>query len=240
MARGRFLDKSAINNYRLNSLPMEADFLFWRMTILADAEGRLQGKSKLINKMAWPLRDFSDRYIEKWLKLLEDAKDDETGLGLIERYEVSGHEFIWLPGFETHQKGMRKDREAPFYRKVNNSKIPPPPTDLMEKTRQMVVESRGQEEEKTKAEIKTDDRKVAGMIKYYEDELGRVLTPTDYEKLVDFADNYQDGWFKKAVDEAKKNDARSPLRYIEKVMENWQEKGKPTEIGEKNQGIKTI
>jgi len=233
MARGRFISKSAITNYRLNDLPLEADFMFWRMTISADPNGCLQGKAKLVNKMVWPLRDYTDRQVENWLQLLEDAKDDETGLGLIERYEVKEHEFIWLPGFEKHQVNLRKEREA-------KASIPPPPPDLMERARQRVVEARGKEGEKTNDEIKADDLKVAGMIKYYEDQLGRMLSPTDLGRLADFADNYPDGWFEKAVDEAKNNEARSPMRYIEKVMESWREKEPPVEASGDNQGIEVV
>jgi len=91
------------------------------------------------------------------------------------------------------------------------------------KIRKHIVEHKA--EDKTPAEIKTDDLKVAGMIKYYQDQLGRMLTPHDYNNLVDYADNYLDGWFEKAVDEAIKNNARTPMRYIEKIMENWREEG---------------
>jgi len=70
-----------------------------------------------------------------------------------------------------------------------------------------------------------DDLKVAVMIKYFEQEAKRMLTPNDLKQLVDFADHYPDGWFEKAVDEAVKNTARSPIRYIEKIMETWKTEG---------------
>ena len=70
-----------------------------------------------------------------------------------------------------------------------------------------------------------DDLKVAGMIKYFEDEAKRMLTPNDFKSIVDFADNYPDGWFEKAVDEAVSNNAKAPIRYIEKILESWKEEG---------------
>ncbi len=82
----------------------------------------------------------------------------------------------------------------------------------------------------------TDDLKVAGMIRYYEDELGRMPTPPDLENMVDYADNYPDGWFEKAVDEVKNSPKtiRSPMSYIEKVMESWKVEGvNPLETGRK-------
>ena len=73
--------------------------------------------------------------------------------------------------------------------------------------------------------IDPDDLKVAGMIKYYEENAGRMLTPNDLMHLNDFADTYKDGWFEKAVDEAVKNKARAPIRYIETIMESWKVEG---------------
>ena len=84
--------------------------------------------------------------------------------------------------------------------------------------------------------------KVAGMISYYEDELGKTLTPTDYEKLKDFADQYPDGWFEKAVDEVKSSPKaiRSPVSYIGTIMERRLKEEQPPETSGDNQGIKTI
>ena len=72
-----------------------------------------------------------------------------------------------------------------------------------------------------------DDLKVADMIKLYEDEIGRTLTPADLERLKDFADTYPDGWFEKAVAEVKnsKETIKSPMKYIDKVMETWKTEG---------------
>ncbi len=86
----------------------------------------------------------------------------------------------------------------------------------------------------------TDDLKVPGMIKYYEDELGRTLTPTDLEKLKDFADTYPDGWFEKAVNEAKEKKPRAPMKYIEQILVTWQEQEQPAETSANNQGIENI
>ena len=86
----------------------------------------------------------------------------------------------------------------------------------------------------------TDGTKLSNMIKYYEDELGKTLTPIDYEKVKDFADNYPGGWFEKAVDEAKKNKPKAPMSYIGKILETWREKDEPPEASSDNQGIEVI
>ncbi len=232
MPRGRFISRSFYDNYRLNSMPIEIHHLFGGIDVVcADVEGRCKGETKWINNQVFSLRHYSERKVEGWLNKLWEAKDDETGLGLIERYTVNGRPYIWIPGFEKHQKGRAKWKEA-------ESNIPPPPGNLMAKVRKHIVEPKAAD--KTQEESKTDDLKVAGMIKYYEEELGRTLTPTDYERLKDFADNYPDGWFEKAVDEAKNNNAKSPMRYIEKILESWKEKEEPVVASADNQGFKVL
>ncbi len=65
------------------------------------------------------------------------------------------------------------------------------------------------------------------MIKYYEEQLGKTLTPPQLEKLKDFAATYPEGFFEKAVDEVKnsKEPIRSPMPYIERIMENRKTEG---------------
>ena len=75
--------------------------------------------------------------------------------------------------------------------------------------------------------------KIAGMIKCYEEEIGKPLSTMDYEKLKDFADTYPDDYFEQAVGEAKKNKAKAPMSYIESIMESWLKDGKVT-IGKAN------
>lgn len=91
-----------------------------------------------------------------------------------------------------------------------------------------------------KVVIDTDDFKVAAMIDYYEKNMGRTLSNMDLDKIKDFADHYPDGSFEKAVDEAKSKQVRSPMRYIESILEAWQKKEQPVEASTDNQGIRVI
>lgn len=230
MPRGRFISRSFYDNYRLNTLSVECHHLFGGINVVcADREGRCKGQAKWINNQVFPLRNYTDKQVDGWLDELCEAKDDETGLGLIERYSVNSRSYIWIPGFDKHQKGRSKWKEA-------ESEIPPPAAELMDKVRQGIVESRGEDEEKMKAEIKTDDLKVQGMIKSFEEQAGRILTPTDLKQLVDFADTYSEGWFEKALAEY----PGKPLSYLGKVMEGRLEKEQPVESSPDNQGIESI
>jgi DnaD/phage-associated family protein len=92
-----------------------------------------------------------------------------------------------------------------------------------------------------KIKVETDDLKVAAMIDYYEQNLGRTLSNNDLDNLKSFADTYPDGWFERAVDEAKNGkNVRSPMRYIEKILEEWTKAEQPVKESRDNQGFKVI
>ncbi|GAG12611.1 unnamed protein product, partial [marine sediment metagenome] len=56
----------------------------------------------------------------------------------------------------------------------------------------------------------------------------------------DIVDNYSDDEYKKAADEAKSHNARSPIKYIEACLENWKREGeaKPSTTGDGMEGFK--
>ncbi|KKM99038.1 hypothetical protein LCGC14_1151760, partial [marine sediment metagenome] len=87
--------------------------------------------------------------------------------------------------------------------------------------------ARGKEAEKPRSEIKTDDIKVASMVAYYEKATGRALGHMDGVRVVEFADEYEHGWFEKAVDEvvASPEPINAPMPYIGKCLENWKAAG---------------
>jgi len=79
------------------------------------------------------------------------------------------------------------------------------------------------------SEVKTSkvESDIASMIELYEQKTGRTLTPNDLEQLKDIADNYSSEDFEKAVDQAAKNKAKAPMRYIAKTLENWKQEKQP-------------
>lgn len=231
MARGRIIPRSMSHNDRLEAMSIECVDFFKRLIVETDIDGRLWGKAKALREEVYSLRDnITSRRIEAWLNILWKSKDKETGLGLIERYNVGGRECIWLPGHDSHQS-LRKDRAAA-------SEIPDPPPELMAKARKNLVAAKGKEAEKPKAEIKTDDIKVASMVRYYEEATGRILGTSDLQRVIEFADEYEDGWFEKAVDEvvASPEPINAPMPYIGKCLENWKVAGGVTK-GRKKQSV---
>jgi len=234
MPERRTISRNISTNYRIAELPDSAQKLFTWMILWADVEGRLPGEPKLLKKIVSPLSDYADEDVDKWLDMMQDQKDDETNLGLVERYELNGHKYIWMPGFEKHQAGRMRNkdgsiREAP-------SHIPPPPKEIMDRAKEKIIETIARGKEQSVGKTETDDIKVAYMIKLYEDQVGIMLTPNQLQTIVEFADTYPDGWFEKALEEAVNNKAQSPVRYIEKIMENWRVEGGNPLDGRKRKG----
>ncbi|HUV46162.1 MAG TPA: hypothetical protein VMW45_03735 [Dehalococcoidia bacterium] len=131
MPRGRFLDRDLSTNRQYWSLPSDTRN-FWDLLILwLDAEGRMDGDLKIIKGMVCPLADWSLVDIENMLQEIVRLKRT-NGLGWIERYNVNGTACIWASGFEEHQKGLNKTREAKG--RFGYSNIPPPPKKLLSKT----------------------------------------------------------------------------------------------------------
>lgn len=214
MPRGRFINRKIVDDYRLNSVPVEAELLYLKMITHLDREGRLQAEPKLINKKFYALRDFTDEQVEEWLNALWNEK--KQGKGLIELYEVEGHKYLWMPGFWGEQttgwQNTTYFREAP-------SEIPPPGVKAQ-------PAKAPEPKEKQKPSLQVDeilDPKLAANVRYFQEKLGRIPSVPEFEQLKGMTD-YPDGWFEKAVDEAVSYNKRN-LRYIEKILERWQQEG---------------
>jgi len=200
---------------RIAALPYEphdAQKFFSWMFLKADCEGRMPADPNFLRNLVAPHCNYTSEEIGEWLDLMEAQKDDLTGRGLIERYEVSGHKYLWFPDWEKYQPEGYTRKEAP-------SNIPPPPE-----------RSKAKRSDVTHIEVKQSaaegilDQRLAAMAAYYEEHIGKLATPSDIEKLKDFYDTYPEGWFEKAIDEAVAHGARS-LRYVEKILERWQSEG---------------
>ena len=220
MARGRFISNKISVSGRVNDLPIPAALLYTWMITHLDVEGRMQGDARLIKQQVIPLKSYSSRVVEGWLKQMEESLDLETGFGLITRYEVAGRKYIWMAGFDSEQsnKGgsVWKGREHP-------SVLPPPPEKLLN-----LASAAGLINIPTERKAKTIDAGMnnptyAAIVNIYESNIG-ILTPALAGKLAEISDKYPDGWFEKAVNIACDNNVRR-LSYISKILERWGEQG---------------
>jgi len=204
------INKKAIDDERLNDVPVEAELLFWKMITCLDREGRLKANPRLIRNTFYSLRDYSVEQVEGWLQDLASQK--KNGKGLIELYQVEGRQYLWMPGFEGEQgeswRRHVKQREA-------ESEIPPPsgfkpaPEEMAKKP--------------TSKSGDIIDAKLAAIVKSYENDIG-MCTPAIYEQLKVIVDTYPEGWFEKAVKEACLHQKRS-LAYIEAILKRWEKEG---------------
>ncbi len=144
-------------------------------------------------------------------------------LGMIDK-ELYDKKIIWVQHFVDEHVALYARRRVPLPIR--------PGTDGLPLSAVPIAQISGDDRTiKELPEAEEDGLKVTSMISCYEDELGRVLTPMDLDKLKDFADTYPDGWFEKAVEEVKgsKEPIKAPMRYIEKCLLNWEKESQPDE-----------
>jgi hypothetical protein len=115
MARGRMISKSITKSKQVHDLPDDTCRLAFTWAIaLLDCEGRMEGDPALVRNLIFPRRtdvtvEQMEQYIQSWVNA-----------GLAVHYESGGDWWLFFPGFERHQVGLRREKEAP-------SRIPPPP-----------------------------------------------------------------------------------------------------------------
>jgi len=207
MPESRPIKRKTADDYRLSSVSIEAECLYYKMLPWLDREGRLKAEPKLVNKLYYPLRDYTNEQVEGWLAELHEQK--KNGYGLIQLYEVEGRQYLWYPGFLGEQsRSWRYDREAA-------SVIPPP--GVADKPEQPKQASPGYD----KSDIL--DAELASLMTYYESNIG-MLTPTLADRLKDDHTHYPAGWTEKAIDEAVVYNKRN-LKYIEAILKRWQAEG---------------
>ena len=107
----RVLKETICTCEKLEAVSDFAEILFYRLIVNCDDFGRLDGNVRVIRGKAFPLRGekLSIAAIEAALAELERVR-------LIETYRVKGKRYVWLCGWEKHQK--LKYRKAVYPWKV--------------------------------------------------------------------------------------------------------------------------
>lgn len=102
MARARQIKPGFFINPELVELPFETRLLFPGLWVLADRQGRLEDRPKLIKMQIFPA-DSVD--VDDLLTQLQRA-------GLIVRYEVDGNKYIEIINFEKHQNPHKDEKPS--------------------------------------------------------------------------------------------------------------------------------
>lgn len=104
----RMLKETICTCEKLESVCDFAEVLFYRLIVSCDDFGRYTGKARVIKGKLFPLRDMlSTDAVEAALAELESV-------GLIETYRVAGERYLWLCGWEKHQKLKYRRAEYPW------------------------------------------------------------------------------------------------------------------------------
>lgn len=103
-----------LNNKKINNVSWMAEAWFWRLVVLADDYGNLDGNIRVLSVNAAPKRDVDAALAEKLTAELVKVK-------LIRLYEVDGDRYINIIGFEERQpanKNGRRIQRVPMPNKV--------------------------------------------------------------------------------------------------------------------------
>ena len=208
MARARLVGNKISRSERVNSLPVPAALLYtWLITHL-DREGRFSGNPRIVKNSVFPLQNFTLATIDKWLNQMQDLKDDLTGFGLIERYEAGGNQYLWMPGFDGEQSPQGGNK---WKKNETPSDIPPPPgLPAPVPAGEPVAES----------DDDILDPVFKQMVAEYIANISDKIGPMTSQRLQAIEDEYPEGWFGKAMEEAVAHGKRN-LKYIEAILDRW-------------------
>lgn len=150
--------------------------------------------------------------IDDWLFLLSETNtpDEQKALDILELFATLGmidkelweKKIIWIQHFVDNVSDAYKRRMVDKPQRPSSQPEPQP----LPQTAPAI-----------------ENPKVAAMIEAYEQSRGRPATPNDLEKLNDFAEQYEQSWFERAM----KEHSTKNLSYIEKVLESWKLDGGP-------------
>ena len=120
MARGRMISKSITKSKQVHALEDDTSRLAFTWAIaLLDTNGVMHADPAIMRSEIFPRRD--DVTNVDMLRM----RDTWAEHGLVTVFEAEGDEWLHFPGFEKHQTGIRKDREAP-----SGNAEPPMPEDV--------------------------------------------------------------------------------------------------------------
>jgi len=228
MARGRFVSKAISLDEKVDALSDDtARLLFTWLIPHLDCEGRVFGDAQTVKSIVFPRRNISPQKVEKYLKEFETHE-------LICRYSVNGNQYLWMPNFEKHQPGLRKDKEA-------QSQIPPFTPELRRSedgNGLTQVKVKDKDKVQVKEEVKETplnpptgslfDPLIEKALKDYEDTIvlpGTLLSAEMKAELLQACQTFSPALVSKAIKEAVKQNQRT-WRYIRGILNNWHRDGK--------------
>lgn len=104
----RLLKESICSSEEIDSLSWFEEVLFYRLIVKCDDYGRYDGRIKIIKNSCFPLKDITEKDVEKALYKL-------SAVGLVRAYESQGRPYLQLVTWEQHQNIRAKKSKYPAF-----------------------------------------------------------------------------------------------------------------------------
>lgn len=104
----RILKESICRSEEIDSLSWFEEVLFYRLIVTCDDYGRYDGRSKVIKGTCFPLKDITEKDIDKALGKL-------SAVGLVRVYEAQGRPYLQLVTWGEHQRIRNQKSKYPEY-----------------------------------------------------------------------------------------------------------------------------
>lgn len=104
----RILKESICSSEEIDSLSWFEEVLFYRLIVKCDDYGRYDGRLKFVKNSCFPLKDITEKDVEKALYKL-------SAVGLVRAYESQGRPYLQLVTWEQHQNIRAKKSKYPAF-----------------------------------------------------------------------------------------------------------------------------
>lgn len=104
----RILKESICRSEEIDSLSWFEEVLFYRLIVICDDFGRYDGRAKIIKGSCFPLKDVTEKDIDKALGKLSAA-------GLVRVYETQGRPYLQLVTWAEHQRIRNQKSKYPGF-----------------------------------------------------------------------------------------------------------------------------
>lgn len=104
----RILKESICSSEEIDSLSWFEEVLFYRLIVKCDDYGRYDGRLKFVKNSCFPLKDITEKDVEKALCKL-------SAVGLVRAYEMQGRPYLQLVTWEQHQNVRAKKSKYPAF-----------------------------------------------------------------------------------------------------------------------------
>ncbi len=104
----RILKESICRSEEIDSLSWFEEVLFYRLIVICDDFGRYDGRAKIIKGSCFPLKDVTEKDIDKALGKL-------SAVGLVRVYEAQGRPYLQLVTWADHQRIRNQKSKYPEF-----------------------------------------------------------------------------------------------------------------------------